>query len=464
MKQNEGVFRLIQMRGGFSEMKKLLVLVLGIIFIGLFTVAYADPVISDGETTGWIAEKGYLYLQSADMSIRQLPIEMENLLGMTADELFCQAKDQRIIAVKKDGSGSRIVDSMEYEQINDQRIVLDECVLTLDGNEISRTAVTYTTDDTYLYYAEQNELKWLIQVKMIKENGKLVIAGSRDSIVMMLADRQVQEPIRLNVTRDALTVTGKDHRITVMDLTNGEVKIYSATSEETAAACLLNGVLYRYRQPEENKWELETMTTVAMPTSAPVTTPTATPTPSPTQVPAAQQTYVDDDGTIYRGASGKTIRKIQSRLAELGYPVGKIDGIYGEQTQLAINLFCNAIHVQEHNYITPRVQRKLMANNAPVYDPYLPLKKGDRGVSVRYMQESLKARGYDPGKIDGIYGANTVMAVARFQGDNGIVLAPDEEPGENASRELLMLLYAPETEPTAEPTATPVPATQTDLN
>ena len=96
------------------------------------------------------------------------------------------------------------------------------------------------------------------------------------------------------------------------------------------------------------------------------------------------------------------------------YPTGKVDGSYGKNTQTAINLFCNAIHVSEHDYISYRVQRRLFAADAPAYDPYLALSKGDRGTSVLNMQKRLKDLGYDAGKLDGIYGENTVNAVAAF--------------------------------------------------
>ena len=464
-------------------MKKLFILFVLMVLCMMCAAAFAEPAVTDGETTGWIAERGFLYLQIKDGGTRQLPIEMENLLGMSEDELFCLTKDQRIIAVKKDGSNSRVVDGAEADSLKDQRIGLTEGVLTLDGEELSRTAGAYVTDGTYLYFAEQNELTWEIRIKPLQEGGELVATGSRDAFVMMLADRKISEPLSMTVTGEALTITGADHKVTVMSLTSGEVFQYEATSDQTAAACMTGGVLYRYRQPEPDKWEPESaaavMTPTPAPTAAPTPVPTSTPRPTPTATP--RQSYQDDDGTIYRGASGKTVRKIQQRLAELGYPVGKIDGVYGEQTQLAIDLFCDAIHVREHNYIPLRVQRKLMAADAPVYDPYLALKKGDQGVSVRYMQQRLKELGYDPGKIDGIYGKNTIMAVAKYQGDHGIILAEKEEPGENASREMLMMLYAPDetptpeatatvtpeatATPTAEPTAKPTtaPATQTDL-
>jgi len=57
--------------------------------------------------------------------------------------------------------------------------------------------------------------------------------------------------------------------------------------------------------------------------------------------------------------------------------------------------------------------------------------------------------------------------VALFQADNGMYPGPGDKalPGEEASRELLMILYGPDPTPvpTAVPTPTPAPVTQTDL-
>ena len=134
--------------------------------------------------------------------------------------------------------------------------------------------------------------------------------------------------------------------------------------------------------------------------------------------------------------------------------------------------------------MTERVQRQLFAYGAPVYDPYMQLVKGDRGIRVRQMQEALQIRGYNPGKIDGKYGTNTINAVAAYQQALGMVLAPNEKPGEIASPWLLMNLFtnlparsatqtnlntknpppAPQTNPPVVTAPPAPPATQTDLN
>ena len=473
--------------------KRLFVMAVFLVCI-LNSVAGASPSVTDGETTGWITENNYLYLQDRNGKAAELFMKINDLLQATENELICLSENQQVIAVKKDGSGSRIVEDSEYSLLKDQELRLENGVLYLKDQQISASVCAAATDSTYLYYVEKDDLSYVIHVYKLKSTSGTILPQSRDAYAVALSGKYVPEPLNLTVTREALTLTGTDHQVTVMNLLNGETTRYPATSEQTAAACMQGGMLYRYLLKEEQHWALESGTAVA--------TPTPAPTPTPTQKPATQQNS-DDDDTIHYGAYGKKVRKIQERLAELGYPIQKIDGKYGQETQLAIDLFCNAIHVREHKYITCRVQNKLFAKNAPPYDPYLPLKLGDQGVCVLYMQTRLKELGYDPGKVDGIYGKNTMAAVALFQQDHGIKPAEKEKPGETASHELLELLYAPvpdptpTTEPTAEPasdvtstleptespantatpaptntpettntpepTNTPVPATQTDL-
>ncbi|MFB8788825.1 MAG: peptidoglycan-binding domain-containing protein [Potamolinea sp.] len=55
------------------------------------------------------------------------------------------------------------------------------------------------------------------------------------------------------------------------------------------------------------------------------------------------------------------------------------------------------------------------------------LRIGSTGTEVEKAQEQLKALGFDPGTIDGIFGANTETAVIAFQQAKGI--SPDGEIG-----------------------------------
>ncbi|MDQ3850904.1 MAG: peptidoglycan-binding protein [Actinomycetota bacterium] len=48
------------------------------------------------------------------------------------------------------------------------------------------------------------------------------------------------------------------------------------------------------------------------------------------------------------------------------------------------------------------------------------IRKGSRGNAVKKAQRALRARGYEPGSIDGIFGARTERAVRFYQGDRGL--------------------------------------------
>jgi hypothetical protein len=69
--------------------------------------------------------------------------------------------------------------------------------------------------------------------------------------------------------------------------------------------------------------------------------------------------------------------------------------------------------------------------------PLVTLRLADplmRGSLVRAVQRALKSAGFSPGRIDGLYGLQTVAAVNAFQLSNGLV--PDGEVGSETARAL----------------------------
>lgn len=57
---------------------------------------------------------------------------------------------------------------------------------------------------------------------------------------------------------------------------------------------------------------------------------------------AAYELYYKDESvyvTSKYGSTGDEVRKIQQKLADLGYSVGNVDGIYGQRTQSAVKAF-----------------------------------------------------------------------------------------------------------------------------
>jgi hypothetical protein len=73
----------------------------------------------------------------------------------------------------------------------------------------------------------------------------------------------------------------------------------------------------------------------------------------------------------------------------------------------------------------------------PVPQPLLVLRLTNpqmQGKLVRDVQRALRDAGFNPGKIDGIYGPNTVAAVNAFQVSSGFV--PDGEVGAQTAKAL----------------------------
>lgn len=451
--------------------------------------AMADPARTDGTVTAWIGEGNELFLKCTDGITRKLSVPMKDILDITDTDAVGLTQANQIVAVKKDGSNYSILSADATEEeiagVTNGTVRLEEGRLSVGDSVFSERAAAATSDGLMLYWVNRNENGFVLMQKELP--GKEQEASGRSAV--SLTGRIVPEPLYMCVTEEALTITCADRSIVTFGLKTGEYKSFPASGFETTGACLAGERLYRYYTTEQIPWVLEDIQNDAMklvtvtpaPTVTPTVTmaPTATWAPTITPRPTVTPRPTEDDGSIHYGARGRTVRKIQQRLAKLGYPVGYVDGVYGEQTQIAVNLFYDALNMRERSYISQLAYRKLFAKDAPEYDPYLPLRKGNRGLSVLYMQIALKQAGFDPVKIDGVYGELTIQAVAAYQQAIGYIPAEKEKPGEYASRELLEKLYGPEPTFTPEPTATPTtvptatpttaptntpePATPTDL-
>jgi hypothetical protein len=57
--------------------------------------------------------------------------------------------------------------------------------------------------------------------------------------------------------------------------------------------------------------------------------------------------------------AGKSVRALQTRLAELGFPVGSVDGVYGPQTAHAVRLFQASVGIVPDGEVGPQTRRAL---------------------------------------------------------------------------------------------------------
>ena len=161
-------------------------------------------------------------------------------------------------------------------------------------------------------------------------------------------------------------------------------------------------------------------------------------------VDAAQQKVVIDGKTsvgastkvLSRGSRGSQVVKLQTKLNELGYNCGAVDGKFGPATAVAVSQF------QLDNGLNPDgvvgtdtfVALKIDYNAEPVVLPTTPstpetytdtkipdtMKRGNKGNYVKKLQQKLADLGLYTGEIDGKFGDSTLVAVKQFQLSQGI--------------------------------------------
>lgn len=120
-----------------------------------------------------------------------------------------------------------------------------------------------------------------------------------------------------------------------------------------------------------------------------------------------------------------TILKVQTALKNLGYNPGPLDGIMGPLTRAAVVAFQQkAGGLVVDGIPGPLTQAKLFATPVPV----APAPAAPVDASILKIQTALKARGFDPGPLDGIMGPRTKAAVIAFQKSVG-GLVVDGIPG-----------------------------------
>ena len=153
---------------------------------------------------------------------------------------------------------------------------------------------------------------------------------------------------------------------------------------------------------------------------------------------AGEQPPVRKEKTISAGADGPEVASIQQRLQVHGLAIGTIDASYGSRTTSAVRDFQRSKGLKSDGIVNKETWTALAAepaqppetlqSNAPIQNSYpvsganpaTALTKGAAGSKVKTLQVRLEIQGYDPGPIDGIFGARTATAVKKFQEYKGL--------------------------------------------
>ena len=114
------------------------------------------------------------------------------------------------------------------------------------------------------------------------------------------------------------------------------------------------------------------------------------------------------------------VEEIQKLLKIYGYNPGTIDGILGAQTRNSIEAFQKDNNLTLSRFMDQETwQRlKIFEDNQFIVNQEL---------NLQLVQKILKREGFNPGLIDGTWGAQTKAALMSFQKKNG--LKPDGKIG-----------------------------------
>ncbi|PLZ97910.1 peptidoglycan-binding protein [Fischerella thermalis CCMEE 5268] len=117
------------------------------------------------------------------------------------------------------------------------------------------------------------------------------------------------------------------------------------------------------------------------------------------------------------GSNGAAVEELQQLLTNLSIYIGKIDGVFEENTQESVKQFQRRVFLPENGIVDDNTWQALYTGGAV----NLPeLKKGSRGELVKKVQRILKSTHDYIGYVDGEFGAITESAVQGWQVRNNL--------------------------------------------
>ncbi len=145
-----------------------------------------------------------------------------------------------------------------------------------------------------------------------------------------------------------------------------------------------------------------------------------------------EEAIVVENQPLVPGDANEAVTALQQKLYDLSYYTGKIDGVYGDTTAVAVLSFQADHGLTQTGDADAETQRLLFSVR------YRPLRLGSMGRDVQLLQARLTELGYYDGKISGTYLPATQQAVYTFQ------LCSGETPTGLADEDTQTLLYTPD--------------------
>ena len=132
--------------------------------------------------------------------------------------------------------------------------------------------------------------------------------------------------------------------------------------------------------------------------------------------------------------AGQSVQSVQDRLRQAGVYSGRIDGIWGADSQAALERFQQTNQLQVTGQLNQATAatlgldpNTLVASSVAAQAPPPPPADHLLPASVRAVQSRLRTLGFYGGAADGVWGTGTAVAIERFQRARG--LQPDGQLG-----------------------------------
>lgn len=129
------------------------------------------------------------------------------------------------------------------------------------------------------------------------------------------------------------------------------------------------------------------------------------------------------------------VRALQNRLSQLGFYNGPVDGVWGPDTQIALEGFQRSRHLAPGQVTVATLsamgldagafdRRAVVADTAQIQRAATPLEP----PVIRGVQQRLRVMGFYRGPADGIWGPDTRSALIDFQKSRGLDATGDLTP------------------------------------
>ncbi len=123
---------------------------------------------------------------------------------------------------------------------------------------------------------------------------------------------------------------------------------------------------------------------------------------------------------LRRGAAGPAVFALREHLRALGHKFGS-ERDFGDRTEQAVFAFQTERGLRSDGICGPQTWAALLEAGFALGDRLVAVRRPlMRGDDVTALQLRLNALGFDPGRPDGIFGANTEAALRDFQRNAGL--------------------------------------------